>query len=75
MQINAALEVLGKLRSSESDTKNCLSELVGIVTDLIQKVQNNSKIIQDLSQQIFNNERTIEMFERRAHINYELEED
>ena len=75
MQVKAALEVLGKLRGSESESKNCLSELVGVVTDLIQKVQNNSKVIQDLGQQIYNNERTIEMFERRAHINYDLDEE
>ena len=75
MQVKAALEVLGNLRGSESESKNCLSELVGVVTDLIQKVQNNSKVIQDLGQQIYNNERTIEMFERRAHINYDLDEE
>lgn len=73
--IKIALQLLNKVKDFKTISTSCCEELINVVSELVNKIQENSKTIEQLAEEVQNNQKVIEMYENKSKIRYELDED
>lgn len=73
--IQLAFQLINKIKDFKSISTACCDQLVDVVSELLNKIQENSKTIQQLAEEVQNNQRVIERYEHKSKVVYELDED
>lgn len=74
-EVDIALEIIEKVKDFKEIAGNCCDELVGVVIEIIKKIQENDKTIEQLVEEIQNNQKVIEMYENKSKVSYEIDDE